>query len=399
MSRASGNEPMIADALIGLGTIKLNQGHYRDAIQELEECLTLDSVREDMHRQGWVVNKMAIAYEYLGDIQKGVEYYTRALDLFRQVEDKRGEGLILSNLSDTYLTQGLIEQAIDYAEKALEIHNALQNGRLRVYDYLHLANAYAYIGQLERALDYYQQGQQVNREVSERFVECLLMKNLSHLYLQMGDNQQAMGFAQQALNVAHHVDTKYGECYALRVLGQVYTAMKDDASAEDYFMRAVQTADGIQHAFLSHAARIDLASAHLQRGALDKALETILEARRGSFDETNTQAAVMHGVILLRLGRQTEAYIAFHEAMAFADAMLGKTPKLYEARYTYGLALAGLALCHEGERRQQYLNEAIDNYRVARQTCGAAGVLARMMRLLDALDIDRVLLFVRGTFI
>ena len=83
------------------------------------------------------------------------------------------------------------------------------------------------------------------------------------------------------------------------------------------------------------------------------------------------------------------AHESFTAAIAHADALLAQTPELFDALDAKGLALCGLELVgtHSGvgARHASPLHDAIAAYRAARAVNRDAGVVARVVRLLDAL--------------
>jgi hypothetical protein len=87
-------------------------------------------------------------------------------------------------------------------------------------------------------------------------------------------------------------------------------------------------------------------------------------------------------VIALRQGDRDAAREAFTAAVVQADALLALTPEYYRALDSKGLALCGLALLGEDAG-----GLAADAYRAARAINREAGVVARVLRLFDALAV------------
>ncbi|MFN8376914.1 MAG: tetratricopeptide repeat protein [Anaerolineae bacterium] len=402
LARESQNDGITRDALAGLSSITLNQGRYTEATQQLEECLTLFRASGDKRGEGRILNRLGVANEYQGQIERGIEYYEQALALYREIGDKR-EGLLLGNLSDTYITLGQISQALDYAQKALEIHRAIDYRRNQIYDLLHLADAYANLGQINRALDYFKQAQKANHEVNERLVACLILNNMSIAYANLGKMDDAVDCAGRSLLLALEIGTQFGECYALRVMGEARIAAENIEGAEEALLEAVKIADEIHQAFVSHLARLDLVRVYLHKGRLERALETVIAARAIRLPQTHAQTAALHGIILARMDQREEARAIFYEGLAAAERMLAKTPDLYEQRYMRGLAQIGLAMIvREPVERGQHLNRALETYQGALKNCSAGGVIEKMTDLLEELaplDSEGILAPIRGLLV
>ncbi|MDZ7377627.1 MAG: hypothetical protein ONB13_13545, partial [candidate division KSB1 bacterium] len=79
---------------------------------------------------------------------------------------------------------------------------------------------------------------------------------------------------------------------------------------------------------------------------------------------------------------------AFTAAIAHADALLAKTPELYDALDAKGIAWCGLGILAETFHEMSpklNIDHAITAFCTARKINSDAGVVARVVRLLDAL--------------
>ena len=114
----------------------------------------------------------------------------------------------------------------------------------------------------------------------------------------------------------------------------------------------------------------------------------------------NHNAFALLGIIALAQTDVAAARTAFTTAIAHADALLARTPELYGALDARGMALCGLVLCDSwqeaGGGRQEAgggqrssvserLQEAVAVFRKARAINRDAGIVARVVRKLDAL--------------
>jgi len=124
-----------------------------------------------------------------------------------------------------------------------------------------------------------------------------------------------------------------------------------------------------------------LALAHLNSGDLHAA-RVAVEAARG-YDEppNNHYVLALLGVITLGQGDQSTAHEAFTAAIAQADGLLTHTAQNYSALDTKGLALCGLTLCEKSD----HVTAAVEAYRAARAINKDAGIIGRVLRLLDTL--------------
>lgn len=97
------------------------------------------------------------------------------------------------------------------------------------------------------------------------------------------------------------------------------------------------------------------------------------------------RALVYRGLLLLRRGQVHEAMLTFEQALVAADRVLDRTPGYFRARYTRGLALAGMALRTMDNDRMTAIVHAQDAYQAAVQSCSAAGIIEQETQLLATL--------------
>ena len=91
--------------------------------------------------------------------------------------------------------------------------------------------------------------------------------------------------------------------------------------------------------------------------------------------------ATLVGVIALRQENRPAARQAFTDAITHTETLLSSCAQNYAALDSKGLALCGLALTEDPQRR----TEAVAAYRAARAVTKAPGIVQRALRLFDAL--------------
>jgi len=99
--------------------------------------------------------------------------------------------------------------------------------------------------------------------------------------------------------------------------------------------------------------------------------------------DNNHNILALLGVIAWRQGDAPAAREAFRAAIAHSDMLLEQTAQNYDALDAKALALCGLVLI-EG---RQHLPAVSAAYRAARAINKDAGVVGRVLRLLDALAV------------
>ena len=130
-----------------------------------------------------------------------------------------------------------------------------------------------------------------------------------------------------------------------------------------------------------------LTRVYLHTGNLSNALRTIQTTRSAEHEVMPHRyyTALLHGLILYRLGHIEDARSRYLEALARADEILKLMPRYYAAQYGRWLALAGLALIAEGPARSPLFRQAREAYKQALSLCAATGVVDDAAWLLSEL--------------
>ncbi|NLF75121.1 MAG: tetratricopeptide repeat protein [Chloroflexi bacterium] len=335
----------------------------------------------DRRQQSISLNNLGLAYSDLGEVRRAIGCYEQKLIIDRESGDRQAEGAALGNLGLAYSDLGEVRRAIEYYEQALAIDREIGDRRGEGADLGNLGNAYSNLGEVRRAIEYYEQALAIDREIGDRRGEGADLGNLGLCYASLGQLDKALEHGQQALAIAREIQRPTGASINLRSIAEIHVDRDQWAEAVAACQEALQLADGIGFVQTQSEARYTLALAHLYAGDLSAARATIEAARQYDFPTNNHNVLALLGVIALRQDDRGAACEAFTAAVAHADSLLAHTAENYGALDTKGLALAGLALC----AGPQHLSAASAAYRAARQIFAGAGIVARVVRLLDAL--------------
>lgn len=315
-------------------------GHYR-LMAKLHE--RLQGKLEQPYQQQNSVGNLGSAYFRLGQYQRAIECYEKALDSSRKEKDRRGESAWLVGLGICYYRLGQTTLAIEYQEQSIVITREIGDhsgegsrlGDLGVY--------YASLGQSLLALDYYQQSLAISREVRDREGEGIRLVTIADLLIDQGRYEEAIQQAQEAASIATETNSasvgSYGNNY--------------------------------------------LAYAYLCSGNLSGARAAVETALQYDEPEHNHLVQAVRGVIALLQGDRSTAHEAFTTADSQTEGLLSYGSQNFNALDSKGLALSGLTLC-DGVNRT---SAAIEAYRSARAINKDAGNVAPVLRLFDALAV------------
>ncbi len=368
-------------------------GHYRLMI-DLHE--NLQGKLDDPDFKSTSLGNLGTAYRNIGQVQRAISCYEQAVAMSRERKNRQAEGAWLGGLGLCYSNLGQTSRAIEYHEQALAISREIGDRRGEGTRLGNLGSRYSALGQTSRAIEYHEQALAISREIGDRRGEGRHLGNLGSCYSALGQTNRAIEYHEQALVIRREIGDRAGEGADLGNLAEI---LIDEGRYADAIQRAkesVKIAEEINSPTLGNFCNGYLALAHFYAGNLSSAREAAETARRHDVPQNNHNVLALLGVIEVRLVQGNEyenlkdvkrksdfarAAEAFTAAVQHAEQMLAHSAQNYDALDAKGLACSGLALC-EGA---QHVTAAIAAFRAARAINKDAGIVKRVLRLLDEL--------------
>ena len=413
-----------AVSLSSLASAYFLLGEVRGAIELSEEALPIFREVGGRGGEGAVLSDLGQAYNSLGEVPRAIEFFEQSVAIFREIGGRSGEGTALIGLGQAYYALGEVRRAIDIYEQALAIHREIGARASESSTLINLANAYdslgevrhgielyeqalpivretgdrsgegialtnlaeavAGLGEVRRAIEIYEQALPILREIGERYGDAGVQINLGHAYCALGDVPRGIAFYERALTIFREIGRRSGEGFCQSYLCQAHTDLGDWPRAIQCGEDGVRIADEDGFVHGSSEGRVHLAIAHLHAGDYARAQATALEARGFHNPRMSDNVALVLGIALACDGQVAAAREAFDEALNAAEGLLAQTADAYDELDNRGLALCGLALV-EGSPR---VSEACETFRAARKAASADGIVARVLRLFDAIAMN-----------
>jgi tetratricopeptide (TPR) repeat protein len=345
-------------------------GHYRLMIEMHERVRGKIRVsRLEMS----CLNNLGAAYYSTGQIPRAMACYEEGLKRAREAKDRGFEGTYLGNLGNAYADLGETRRAVELYEQALAIAREIGDRGGEGNHLGNLGSGYAALGETRRAIEFYEQALATHREIGARRNEGTWLGNLAEALIDLNRFDEAIERANEYVKICEETGKPASYAYARLALAHLCAAQEQ------------QDPSGLAAA----------------RAAAERACQY-------DVPENNHNAFALLGIIALAQTDVAAARTAFTTAIAQADALLARTPELYDALDARGIALCGIALCdaqEAGGGRQEAVGGqrssvtghpasvtghpsllgAVEAFRAARKINSDAGIVARVVRKLDAL--------------
>jgi tetratricopeptide (TPR) repeat protein len=302
------------------------------------------------------VGNLGIAYRDLGEAERAIACFERALALARQRRALSAQAVWLCNIGATCDALGQTQRSLQCHQEALVIDQKLGDEDGVAVDLHNLSGRFAELGQTEQALAacrrsieiarriyaHSAKGQQPRKADNQRYAVALRLGTLARLLDDAGDFPQAIAAAKEGLHLA-----------------------------EDFHSPEINTRN-----------RYYLGLAQLLLGEFDAARDTLEAAAGYDFPRYNHRLLVLSGLVRWRMRRQDEAAALFDEAAAVARKLTDHCPNYYEAQESLALAQCGRSACGHGD----HWSEAERLFRRLRQINAFPGKVKRTLHLLDQLE-------------
>jgi CHAT domain-containing protein/tetratricopeptide (TPR) repeat protein len=186
------------------------------------------------------LNNLGFAHRRLGQYDKAVQFYERALRLARSQKDDSIAGSILNNLAGIYRSQGNFSKALEFYQLSLQTLRSLGDQRRVALTENNLGDIYNAIGQYAAALAFYERALQVIQNLGDRRMESVILSNIAIVHDNRGAYSQALALFERALAIQRSLSDLRAEGITLSNIGAVYDKQKQNREALEAYGKALE---------------------------------------------------------------------------------------------------------------------------------------------------------------
>jgi tetratricopeptide (TPR) repeat protein len=226
-----------------------------------------------------VYSNLANDYFRLGDMEKAVAFFHRALDLLDGMgQDSKSFAQKYMDVSQHYKSVGKLTMARDYAMQSLALYEMRDEQRLVGLIHQRLGRTLEKQNNLDAAEAEYRKAIEIERELNDETAASSCLTSLAELLLKRGNRQEAEKEAQEALNFARASNDAQTQGQALIALAQIHHQAGDFASADSLFSEALNLLENSQSHEIAASAYFRYANMLEERGDVQRSLGAIKKA-------------------------------------------------------------------------------------------------------------------------
>ena len=233
-----------ANILTELGTIFYHLGEINKALKYFEKALKLN---EDLgNKEGMAIGlgNIGIVYQIKGELDKALEYYGKALKLNEDLGIKEGIAIGLGNIGIVYRIRGELDKALEYHGKALKLNEELGIKEGMAIGLGNIGTVYEIKGELDKALEYYEKALEQDEELGRKEGIATELMNIGSVNFDKGELDNALEYYEKALKKFKDIGNRIETARTLMNIGNVFTQKGDKEQALDYYQKAERLAVG-----------------------------------------------------------------------------------------------------------------------------------------------------------
>jgi tetratricopeptide (TPR) repeat protein len=226
-----------------------------------------------------VYSNLANDYFRLGDLEKAVTFYHRALAALEEMNrDSRGFAQKYMEISLSYKAADKPTMARDYAMRSLALYEMRDEQRIVGLTHQRLGKALERQNDLDGAEGEYKRAITIERELDDEISVSVCLTSLAELLLKRGSVKEARREAQEALKFARSSKDAQTQGQALMTLAQIEHQSGDFEAADKLFAQALEQLDASDAHEIAASAYFRFANLLEQRGDVQGSLNAIKKA-------------------------------------------------------------------------------------------------------------------------
>ncbi|MGK7931127.1 MAG: tetratricopeptide repeat protein [Microcystaceae cyanobacterium] len=321
-------------------------------------------------------------YYDLSRYEEAKSIYQQGLDIAREINYKHGERTALNGLGNVYYSLGNYQQAIDYHQQSLALKQKIGDRKGEANSYNNLGLVYQKLGEYQQAIDYHKQSLALKQKIGDRKGEANSYNNLGLVYQKLGEYQQAIDYLQQSLAIKQEIGNRRGKAESYISLGNVYQSLGEYQQAIDYLQQSLAIYKGIGDRKGEAYSYIGLGNIHDLLNNCQQAIYFYQQSLAITKEITNRNGEA-HSYI--GLGNIYQSLEEYQQAIDYLQQSLVIAREIGH-RQVEADSLFNLGNTYTKLKRNK---EALDNYKAARQLFQNMGLNNKVKRCDDAIQAIR----------
>jgi serine phosphatase RsbU (regulator of sigma subunit)/TPR repeat protein len=273
---------LLSGAYNTLGRINLNLGNLNKSIEFFSHALELFEAEHNNEASAKMQNNLGVLHRRQSNYAKSLQYFQKALDYFTQQKDSIAIASVLTNMGSVSFDIGAYEHSLENYLKALVVFEKSGNELSLASTLLNIGGVMISTKNIKESIVYYNRALGIYRKLNNHrgIATCYLSIGISFKEQSILDS--AYIYLLKSQEVFKDISDKIGQADALKELGEVYLNQKKFLLAQRNFNQALKIAKEEGLNSVSTDVFYNLSKIELHLGNYDKALEYAIIALNDS---------------------------------------------------------------------------------------------------------------------
>ncbi|MEK7725344.1 MAG: CHAT domain-containing tetratricopeptide repeat protein [Acidobacteriota bacterium] len=241
----SGDRAREATSLYTIATAYDRLGEFEKALESYQKAIKIDRELKN-NREDRALNNLAVLMERLGDSEASLNLYTEALNLRRKNGDVGGQITTLSNLGTFYKNRGDFSKAREFYNEALKKAQQIKDRRSEGANISKIGALEISENKLVEAVTLFEQALVINRQVADRREEATTLGSLgTAIYLQ-GDKNKALDLFVESGKIWNSLEDKHQESSVLYNQAKIQTQLNRLPEARKNIESAINLVENLR---------------------------------------------------------------------------------------------------------------------------------------------------------
>lgn len=274
-----------------LSRLELAESHYRGA---LASAIRLG----DLEEKAAALNNLCGLDSTRSAFSSALASCEGALSLWKDLRIADKQARVLNRIGQLYVNMEQVNKGLEYHGKALDLSGEDQ---LKVSTLTHVGDAYYQSNRLSLAILYYKRALRIQRDLKDRGTEGVILNNLAMAYYHAKNYREARAALQRAINLFEGEKLLRWQVAGLVNLGWVLDKLEQPREAVRIYGRALKLAGEMNYPEVKASALFGMAWSERNQGnpraaeELAKQAIAVVESQLASIDQKELRATFMAG--------------------------------------------------------------------------------------------------------
>ena len=248
LAAAERDLPLTFEVLSSSGSVHLAMGEYEKAIECFARALETARTFESKYDMASACSNLGTVYHNRADHQKALEYFERSLDLSSRIGDLKGIGTGYNNIGIVHRLKDELDLAGDAFKKAIDLFSRINDQVGMASAMTNLSSILEQEGKYTDALDYAFRALEKRKKSGSRSGAAFSYYRIGKILQSKGEIDKAISYAERSLHIRLELSDRLGTAHARRLLSELHTSQARYGEAFALCRKSLDDFEGLGNA-------------------------------------------------------------------------------------------------------------------------------------------------------